>query len=219
MVNEQFLITRPTHDDKVSYLDCWGLEILSFADKNNIKYSDFRGEKANKGNVTKFLEKQNPKLVIFNGHGTATTIFGHRDQPLVISGENDILLKEKIIYIIACNCALKLGVTAVEKGSKAFIGYEQPFGFVIDASKECTPSKDKFAEPFKKFSNEVSLALLKGKNVKEARESSQKTALSLLKFYSASDALPEYKDIRFWLFWDKYFQRLIGDETAKFLGG
>ena len=69
MPNEKFLITRPNHDDRVSYLHNWGKEILLFADKNNIKYSDFEGKEANRNEVTKFLQKQNPKLVLFNGHG------------------------------------------------------------------------------------------------------------------------------------------------------
>jgi len=216
-MSEKFLITRPTHDDRVSYLDFWSKDIIKFAEDKNIKYSDFRGKKANKEEVTKFLQKQNPKLVIFNGHGTDSIIFGHKNQPLIVSNENDILLKEKIVYAIACDCASKLGITAREKGCKAFIGYTQPFGFVKDASKECIPNKDEFAKPFKEFSNEVSLALLKGKTAKEAKESSQKVATKLLKFYSGSDALPEYKEIRFWLFWDKYFQELIGEGSAKFL--
>lgn len=46
-MTEKFLITRPTHDDRVSYLDCWSKEIIEFADNHNIKYSELKGEKAN----------------------------------------------------------------------------------------------------------------------------------------------------------------------------
>ena len=217
MVNERFLVTRPNHDNTVTYLHNWSKEILSFADKKNIKYSDFEGKKANKADVTRFLLKQDPRLVLLNGHGTSTTICGHKDEDLITIKNNE-LLKDKIVYALACDSASTLGINAVkDKECKAFIGYEEAFGFVKDASKDCIPSRDKFAEPFKNFSNEISLELLRGKSVGEAMEKSQKMASNLLKFYSASDALPEYKDIRFWLFWDKYFQRALGDQSARFL--
>lgn len=127
MAEEKFLITRPIHDDSVTYLDFWSKDIINFADDHNIKHSELRDKKAVKEEVTKFLEKRKPGLIIFNGHGTEDTIFGHKNQPLITSGENDVLLKDKIVYAIACDCASKLGVTAVDKGCKSFIGYEQPW--------------------------------------------------------------------------------------------
>ncbi|MBS3155100.1 hypothetical protein J4404_01230 [Candidatus Woesearchaeota archaeon] len=137
---EKFLITRPTHDDRVSYLDYWSKDIIEFAENHNIKYSELKGKRANKKEVTEFLEKQKPKLVIFNGHGEEDTIFGHKDEPLIISEENDDLLKDKVVYALACNCASKLGVSAVSNGCDAFLGYEQKFSFVRDSSRECNPN-------------------------------------------------------------------------------
>lgn len=217
MQTKRFLITRPNHDDAVSYLFQWSIEILKFAKNKGINYSDFKGSKANRKEVTKFLIKQDPGFVIFNGHGSRNIINGHKDEPIIICDENEHLLKSKITYAIACDAAAELGQKAVDKGANAFIRYEGPFCFVRDAAKECTPSRDKFVVPFKKFSNEVIISLLKGKTIKEAYERSQKIGLDLIKEYSASDAIPEYKDIRFWLFWDKNFQKFIGEEIASFL--
>ena len=213
---KKFLITRPTHEIRVTYLFHWGKEILEFAKKKSINFTDFKNGKANRKDVEKYLKKQNPRLVLFNGHGNTSMICGHDDEPLIISNENEDLLNSKITYAIVCDAAKKLGKNAVKKGCDAFIGYEGPFGFVRDASRECNPFKDKFAEPFKEISNIIVTSLLKGDSVEESVEKSKHLTSELIKKYSTSDAEPGFKDIRFWLFWDKFFLNFIGDPTAKF---
>lgn len=212
---EKILITRPCHDPNVSYLYSWSEEILNFA-RGNILFSDFKKEKANREEVSKFLVKQNPKFIMFNGHGSPTTIAGHKDETLIESNDNEHLLKSAITYAVACNAAVDLGKKVVEKGGLAFIGYEGPFGFAHEPSRECAPGKDKFAEPFKAISNEIVFSILKGHTVKESFNKSQQLCLRLIKKYSASDADKEHKTIRFWLFWDKYFQQFYGDGEARF---
>lgn len=209
-------MTRPNHEIRVTYLFHWGKEILNFAKKRNINFSDFKDGKANKKDVEKYLRKQNPRMIVFNGHGNATMICGHEDEPLIISNENEDLLSSKIAYAIACDAAKKLGKDAVKKGCDAFIGYEGPFGFVRDASRECNPSKDKFAKPFKQVSNVIVTSLLKGSSVKESVEKSKRLTSELIKEYSTSDAESGHKDVRFWLFWDKFFLKFIGNPMAKF---
>ncbi len=161
----------------------------------------------------------NPKLVIFNGHGTTTSIHGHKDNPIIVMNDNEHLLKSRITYAISCNVAAKLGKKIILNGNEgtAFIGYEGPFSFVRDASRECTPMKDKFSEPFKRISNEVIISLLKGKSIKEAYEKSQQLCTKLIIEYSASESEKSYKEIRFWLFWDKTFQKYLGDGNAAFI--
>ena len=79
------------------------------------------------------------------------------------------------------------------------------------------PMKDKFSEPFKRISNEVIISLLKGKSIKEAYEKSQQLCTKLIIEYSASESEKSYKEIRFWLFWDKTFQKYLGDGNAAFI--
>ena len=100
----KFLITRPKHEITVAYLFYWSQEILDFAAKRNIGFTDFKGKKANKNNVEKYLGKQKPRLVVFNGHGNATMICGHDDEPLIIRDKNENLLSSKIVYAVKLNC-------------------------------------------------------------------------------------------------------------------
>lgn len=210
-------ITRPGHDPAVSYLYSWCEELLHVAESRNIPYSDFRKEKVNKVEVTKFLAKQRPRLIMFNGHGSPTTIAGHKDQPLIRMNDNEHLLAKAITYAVACDAAAELGPKVAQPGEEtAFIGYEGPFGFAHQPSRECTPAKDKFAEPFKQISNEIVLSLLKGSTAQEAYQKSQQLCSKLLKRYSLSEADKENETIRFWLFWDKHFQKVLGNKEAKF---
>lgn len=213
---KKFFITRPDHDAAVSYLYSWGEEVIAFSKKSNIPCSDFRKEKANKEEVHQFLAKQFPRLVMLNGHGSRRTIAGHKDEPLITMDQDEEMLASAITYAVACDAAAELGKSIIKKGGLAFIGYEGPFGFAHQASRECTPAKDTFAEPFKLISNQVILALLQGHTVEKAYEKSQQLCSKLIKSHSTSDGDPESQTIRFWLFWDKYFQRLYGEETAKF---
>ncbi len=213
---KRFLITRPHHDSVVSYLYAWSEEIIYFAQENNVPYTDFKKEKANKEEVEKFLAKQKPSLVVFNGHGSSKSIAGHKNEVLICATENEKLLTSTITYAVACDAAAQLGESIIKEGGIAFIGYRGPFGFAHQPSRECTPGKDLFAQPFKQASNEIIISLLKGHTVNEAYEKSQKTFSKLMQKYSASDADKESQTIRFWLFWDKYFQTIHGNKEALF---
>lgn len=138
-MKSRFLITRPRHDPIVTYLFHWGEEIIKLAKNKNILFSDFRDEKANRLNVEQFLEVQNPRLVVFNGHGDAETICGHGDKPIIKKDDNEKLLESKIVYAIACDAARELGKSAVKNGCDAFVGYENIFGFAVDSTRIGTP--------------------------------------------------------------------------------
>ncbi len=215
-MEKKFLITRPKHDLTMKYLHQWSGEILKFAKKRNIDFSDFEGENANRENVQKFLKKQKPKLVVFNGHGNPKMICGHNNKPLIVSDKNEEFLESKISYAISCDAASDLGLKIVKKGGETFIGYEGPFGFVRDGSRECNPSKDKLAKPFKKVSNTIIKEIIKGKSVEKSIKKSKKTTSELLKKYSLEETEPGHKEIRFWLFWNRHFLRIFGNSEAKF---
>jgi len=111
-MGSKFLITRCRHDTTTAYLFNWNEELAEFAKGKNIKFSDFYDEKASRSNLEKFLAKQAPKLALFNGHGNSREICGHKNEPLIIEGKNEELLKNKIVYALACEAAKELGKPA-----------------------------------------------------------------------------------------------------------
>lgn len=108
------LITRPNHDKVTSYLFHWSKKILDFPYKREVKFFDLQGSKVNKKNVESYLKRQIPELILFNGHGSDTCIFGFKDDVIIKLGENEELLKNKISYALSCSSAKKLGKEVVK---------------------------------------------------------------------------------------------------------
>ena len=212
MIN--ILITRPCHDDTTAYCHEWSKEIIDFADKKNVKLHDLRKEKANKEELESRVSKFQPKLLIFNGHGSDEEICGHDNKTLVKYGVNEKLLKSRIAYARTCHSAKKLGKKITEENpSTAFIGYEHKFLFPFDASRTATPLKDSFAKSFFESTNIILISLIKGNNVKESSERSQDTFQKNIDFFETQRTL-EAPHIAFFLKWDKYFQKAHGNLNA-----
>jgi len=216
MNDEKMFITRPNYDDTTSYLFHWSENIIEFAENKNINFIDFKGERVNKKDVEKLIVKQNPKLIVFNGHGSDDAIYGHNDETLIKTGENEKILKSKIVYSVTCNSAKKLGPETVKSGIRTFIGYENPFVFLVDKNKTCTPLLDKVAEPFFDSSNQLVISLLKSRTTGEAYNKSQSTFNKWIEFFQRSDAPQDSLFILRWLIWDRDCQKLLGDENSLF---
>ncbi len=211
----KMLITRPNHDTSTTYLYKWSESLINVAEKNGISVSDFKATKAIRNEIEKFLKKQIPLLVVFNGHGSEDSICGYKDEVLIKSGENEHLLKSKIIYAVSCNSAKVLGKITVDKGAKCFIGYDDVFVSLYD--KNCSSGReleDNIAKPFLDSSNQVVLSLLNGKKSREAYDKSQSTFRKWIEYFSSSASPPGSEHIVSWLIWDMFCQKLIGDENA-----
>ncbi len=209
------LITRPNHDYTTSYLFKWSETLIEFAGKKGFSCSDFKNQKANRNDVEKFLMKQTPSFIIFNGHGSDDAVCGYKDEILIKSGENENLLKEKIIYAVSCNSAKVLGKNAVKSGAKCFIGYDDLFVFIFD--KNCSAGReleDMSAKPFLESSNQVPLSVLGGKSCGEAYEKSQSYFNKWIEYFSSSASPPGSEAIVSWLVWDMFCQKIEGDKNS-----
>lgn len=209
---DNFLITRPDYDPVTNYLFHWATEVIESA-KDAV---DLYKERANKKEVTSVINKIQPKLVFFNGHGSPSTISGQKGEVLIKKGENEDILKDKIIYSLSCSSAMELGRSCVKKGTRAFIGYDGDFALVNDRNSETRPLNDTTAQLFLKPSNLLIKSLLKGNTTQEAYEKSQNAFSESINKLKVSD-LPVGKESIFsWLVWDKEIQVLLGDSKARF---
>lgn len=206
------LITRPNHDKVTDYLFCWTKEIVK--QNTAIQIFNLEGKEANKEKVESYLKKQNPRLVLFNGHGNNDTICGFKDEILIESNMNDDLLKGKIVYSLSCSSAKNLGKISVSKGTEAFIGYKESFVMYTDSEREATPLKDNLASSFLKPSNVLSSSLLKGKSAKESSDKSKQEYKKEIKKYFTSSAIEGSERIAVALLWDMNNQVVLGNEEA-----
>lgn len=166
------LITRPRYELVTHYFYHWSEAIVKEAKRRIGKVIDLEKDKANRKLVESYLDKQNPEIAIFNGHGNDVCITGHDEEPLVVSGENSHLLKDKVIYMRSCSSGKTLGPQAIKEGCKAFIGYSELFRFWTDKALITEPLKDDYAKPFFDTSNQVPLSLIKGRTAQEAHADS-----------------------------------------------
>jgi hypothetical protein len=193
-------------------------EVIEFADSKGLIIKELNAEKANRKEFEKFVAKQHPAFIFLNGHGSDESIMGHNGEVLIRAGENEEILANSVVYALACDSAAKLGFSCVRNGTLAYIGYENKFAFLTDKNQECRPEEDKLANIFKEASNEIPLSLLKGKNAQHAYEGSQRKHMEMIRKFGTSEALLEWKELRFWLFWNMKFQRMQGDGQATITG-
>lgn len=208
-------ITRPNYDTTTAYLSKWSEEIIEFANKRGYSVIDFKNEKVCREEVEKVLKTQKIDLVVFNGHGSVDAILGDKDKPIIVANENELLLKEKIVYSRTCNSVAVLGKKAVEVGCKASIGYRMQFIFVVNSFRECTPEKDELATPFKEISNIIPISLLKGNKVSEAIEKARRKTKELIAKYSVTEAEPCSKPIVFCLQFNLLSLDVVGETEAR----
>lgn len=209
------LITRPNHDKVTEYLFAWSNKIVESEELKNISFLDLQGENVNKKKVESYLTKQSPEVILFNGHGSPTEIFGFKDEVLIENNVNDSLLKNKIVYALSCSSASILGESAVKKGAKSFIGYKRSFILGTDKNREATPSKDTIASSFLEPSNRVSISILKGNSAEEASRKSKEEFKREITKYASTKAMPGAERIASALLWNMSNQVVLGDKEAK----
>jgi len=167
------IITRPCYDLATNYLYYWTQLIINIAKTKGNKIYDLSKKKVTNKNFWSYL-KQNPNIIIFNGHGSDQTIYGH-DNEILIDTNNTKNLNNKIIYARSCSSGKYLAKHLVENNQlDSFIGYDEEFVIRYDINSVMKPTKDKIASLFLKTTNLIPQSLLKGHTAKEAHEKGKK---------------------------------------------
>ncbi len=207
------LLTRPEHDHTTHYLSNWCRDNIELAEKKGFKVLDLHRERANKKEFESMIKRQNPKAVILNGHGSDDIVAGHKNEPLLIAGENEDLLNSKIVYAISCKSAKTLGSKSIKAGARSYTGYDDDFIFIFEKDKVSRPLEDETAKLFLEHSKIFVSSLIKsnpaGESYKKAREILKNNILKLL-----HSEVHETSLVRF-LWWDLKHFVTHGDKNAK----
>src|SRR3989344_6664139 len=110
------LITRPRYDKETYYLYYWTESVIQEAESRGWKVFNLEKDKAIKTLVESYLKKHNPEVAVFNGHGDRSRVMGQDNDVLIEENTNTHLLKDKIVYMRACDAGKSLGIDAVNKG-------------------------------------------------------------------------------------------------------
>ena len=199
-MNVRVLLTRPEHDDTTFYLSQWSREAIALAKEKGMDVLDLNRERANRKEVEGVLDKISPDVVVFNGHGSEDMVTGHKNEPLIIAGENEGLLRSKLVYAISCRSAKTLGPESIKAGAVAYTGYDDDFIFVTETEKVARPLEDETAELFLSPSNSFIKSLLKGNSVGESHKRAENAFRENILKIAGSDN-PDINLIKF-LVWD-----------------
>ncbi len=178
------LITLPNFDDATSYLAYYSKEIIIEAyNKGLIKIKEMTDKsELNLKSFSEILNNLDYNFVIFNGHGTEDSIYGYKDEVLVKVGNNEELLKERVIYARSCNAGLILANESMKNNKKGcFIGYKFPFVFFIDERWSSKPNNDNTAKLFLEPSNLLPISLIKGNSAMDSYKNSRRAMLKNMK--------------------------------------
>lgn len=181
-MNKGIIMTLPKWDNVTEYLSQFSSQIVEEAEARGIKCKLLEGKDSNKINFEKVLKGLNYNFLVFNGHGSPNSIKGHKDEVIIEVGDNESLLKGRIIYARACDAGAELGKSCTEDDNEGcFIGYNLPFVFWADKTWDSVPQKDETARLFLEPSNMVPISLIKGHTTNEAHKSSKLHILKNLK--------------------------------------
>lgn len=209
-------MTRPEYDDTTKYLSCYAKLLIKEAEKNRIVVKDFKSGNVKRKKVAKFIKKQNPKLIFFNGHGNSNLIEGDKGEVLIKENENDTLLIGKITYARACFATVSLGKKYTAFLDTCFIGYNIPFSFWIDETWCSNPIKDKTAALYLIPSNELISYLIKGNTVEEAVLKSKNAMIESMRNLLSQKKEPGVLQ-KFRVLWDNFKgQEVCGNDKLSF---
>lgn len=209
------LITRPNHDVTTHYLSAWSREVIVEAKQRGVAVTDLVGKRTTRREFSSVVTKTHPSFVMLNGHGDERTVTGYDNEPLVVEGENDILLRGAIIYARSCRSAVHLGPACVRNGTDAYIGYTDDFVFFIDEVNIARPGEDRTAKRFLEPSNHVAITLLKGHTTAEAHAKSRAMVLRTIQTLMTSETPKEEKELIPYLRWNLIHQVCLGDQDAR----
>lgn len=213
-MSKTVLITRPNYDITTNYFHQWSEEIIKLAVGRKNKVLDLEGKKANRKLLESYAKKHRPDFFFFNGHGSDTLLAGYDNEPILVSGENDSICSQSIVYVRSCSAAKVLGVSLIKRNTKAFIGYVNKFGFMRLIDKQLKPLFDPLARLFLAPSNIVATTLLKGHPAIEAHQRSLgEMRKNLRKLLSSENPLSDSTGAV--LLWSNIRgQRLLGNPNA-----
>lgn len=213
-MREAILLTLPRHDIVTEYLSAFSAPIEERCKKKGILCKPLKDKSANKKEFIKALKKLNCKKVVFNGHGDKRTIAGHNNEFLIKFGDNENILKNRIIYARSCEAASILGKESVKGSNGCFIGYTLPFEFYFNDQWVGNPIKDNTARLFLEPSNLVPISLIKGNSSNEAHKRAKKKMLKNIRKVLRVKTQESYLIAE--SLWNNYLgQTIIGNKEAK----
>ncbi len=205
-MKHSLLVTRPNFDLTTRYISTWAKKIITLAKEKGNNVFDLDKKRANRNEFESIIRKKEPSLIFLNGHGDYNIVACQNNEELIRAGDNERILKSKVVYALSCRSGKILGPSSIKFGADAYIGYDEDFIFLYDENKRTRPEQDKIAEIFLEPSNQVMVSLLKNHTPKEAHKNSKQSfARRIRKFLSSQSTAQESSAVKY-LIWNMQHQ-------------
>jgi hypothetical protein len=190
-----FLVAPQLEDDRATKITVkWASQLNEAIGKlDNIAVTTFLGKHAIRVKVEAALKKDEGKKGIFAfiDHGKKDKLLGSDDKALIDTG-NIGLLKNKLVYAIACKSASILGRKALKNKAAGYIGFTDSFHIIPDAAntfgycflsglQSVIMQKSTLQEAIKKVENEIQWVIHKLKTHKAIHPITRNTIITSLR--------------------------------------
>lgn len=129
------VLCRPKFDSATEYTFAFAAEILQWCRQAGIEVTELAEEDAVRPAVETALEKINPDIFVFYGHGSEDCLWGQGANEAAIDLKNCDRLAGKEVFTLACLSAKDLGPEVWRKGG-TYWGYVNVFSFTTDSLVE-----------------------------------------------------------------------------------
>nr|NIM45686.1 hypothetical protein [Nitrososphaeria archaeon] len=125
----------PKFDSVTEYSSRWNGEIMDYIREKGVSIESLLKDDAVRSKVEAALQEHPGEAFVFYDHGDKDCLVGN-DRTPVIDLRNVGLLRDRIVYTLACLSAKILGYEAHRRGCKTYWGYTEVFAFTSDALDE-----------------------------------------------------------------------------------
>ena len=207
-------VTRPDFDLATHYGSAWFSLVIDAARRRGFTVVDLHRGAATRVEVERALASMDPELFTGVGHGSASVFTGHLLDPIFRACVNDGQLRDRVVYLLSCLTGRRLGPSMVRKGCRAYVGYREVYGFVIDLRYRDRPLEDPYARAFMEQSNAIPLTLIDGGTVGEAVQRSISVAGRWIRYWERQGTRVGML-VAMWLRHNIGALTLLGDESAR----
>ncbi len=178
---------------------------------------DLRGNDAVGVKFESAVRTEDSSLLVGCGHGNPEIWVGQyveaeRRYSTLMTTYNAELMRGRVVYLLSCNTARKLGPEIIRKGGIAYAGYNDEFVWTVESPE--SPAADRLAAPFGSASTTFPRALVGGKTVREAKEQTLKAFDGEIERWEKNED-PYAREVVKWLLWDREAFTVLGNEEAR----
>jgi len=210
-IDSNYVTTRPDFDKATKCGKFWLAKVNEYATSRGYTVTDLAGDSANKTQFDNAITTQDPKFFHGVGHGNEDIFAGQNNEYLLQRCIDDDAMSGRIVYLLSCTTAKKLGPSIIEKTGLAFVGYNDLFGWYTSRRKDWKPRVDGLFWAWMDFTNVLANSILKGETVDSAVSKAIARINAWIDYWSAQEG---YSAIVEWLIADRDRLTKLGTTTS-----